>query len=295
MPAGAEIQAGRIVSIWRYPVKSMMGEELNAAEVTPVGVLGDRAFALRDVESGKVVSAKNPRKWPNLFEFRSAYIAPPEGASTLPPVRITLPDGSTLTTDQAVDAIAEQLSRAVGRPVRLVSSSSIAGDGSSSSASSIEMYCPDEDFMPQPDSVQEVVLPPGTFFDGAIVHLLTTATLDALRTRVPEGRFEVRRFRPNLVIEAAPGSTGFVENDWIGKTLALGDEVRLQVTGPCPRCVMTTLAQGDLPKDPTILRAVARQNAGNVGVYATVVRGGRVHRGDSVTREDAESSVHASA
>jgi uncharacterized protein YcbX len=114
---------------------------------------------------------------------------------------------------------------------------------------------------------------------------VTTATLDRLRALAPEGRFEARRFRPNLVIAPAEGSDGFVEDGWVGWTLALGDGVRLKVTGPCPRCVMTSLAQGDLPKDPSVLRASVRHNGGNVGVYASVVRGGLVRRGDAVVPE----------
>src|SRR5205807_10311708 len=99
----------------------------------------------------------------------------------------------------------------------------------------------------------------------------------------PPGRFEVRRFRPNVVVETATGEKGFVENAWIGRTLALGDAVRLSITGPCPRCVMTTLPQADLPRDPGILRAAAQHNHANVGVYADVIEGGAIRRGDPVT------------
>jgi uncharacterized protein YcbX len=133
------------------------------------------------------------------------------------------------------------------------------------------------------DTVTDWELPPGTFFDLAIVHLLTTATIDRLRALYPPGRFEARRFRPNIVVAAGPDQQGFVENDWIGHAVAIGDEVRLQVTGPCPRCVMTTLPQGDLPKDSGILRTAAQHNEVNVGVYADVIAGGTVRRGDVVT------------
>jgi uncharacterized protein YcbX len=125
----------------------------------------------------------------------------------------------------------------------------------------------------------------GTFFDCATVHLLTTATLDHLRELYPKGRFEARRFRPNIVVQLASGEKGFVENAWIGNTLAIGDEVRLRITGPCSRCVMTTLPQGDLPADPGILRTAAQHNKANVGVYAAVLRAGRIRRGDAVRIE----------
>jgi len=125
-------------------------------------------------------------------------------------------------------------------------------------------------------------MPSGSFFDCAAIHLLTTATIDRLRELYPQGRFEVRRFRPNLVVAPDSGAKTFLENAWVGQTLAIGDEVRLQVTGPCSRCVMTTLAQGGLPNDPGILRTTAQHNDANVGVYAAVVRGGRICRGDRV-------------
>ncbi len=115
----------------------------------------------------------------------------------------------------------------------------------------------------------------------AIVHLLTTGTLNRLGELEPRSRFEPRRFRPNLVVDTGP-QEGFVENQWIGKSLAIGPEVRIEITGPCPRCVMTTLAQGDLPKDPAILKSVARHNQGHVGVYGSVLHAGTVRVGDAV-------------
>jgi uncharacterized protein YcbX len=121
---------------------------------------------------------------------------------------------------------------------------------------------------------------PGTFFDSAVVHLLTTSTIDRLRELYPQGRFEVRRFRPNIVV-AADGA-GFVENEWIGRTVEIGDTVQLAITAPCSRCVMITLPQGDLPKDSGILRAAAQYNEVNVGVYAAVISGGTIRRGDTV-------------
>ena len=125
-------------------------------------------------------------------------------------------------------------------------------------------------------------MPAGTFFDLA-VDLLTTATINHLRALYPQGRFEPRRFRPNIVVSAGGDDAGFVENDWIGRTVATGDNVRLAITEPCPRCVMITLPQGDLPKDSGILRTAAQHNAVNVGVYASVVSDGTIRRGDPVT------------
>jgi len=264
---------GTVVGLWRYPVKSMMGEELNASDVTTRGLIGDRAYALIDAESGKVVSAKNPRKWPALFDFRAAYCDVPRDASALPPARITSPTGEQIRTDQA-DA-SERLSEGVGRAVKLASSAP--------EAPTIEGYWPDHEWLQNRDETFDVNLPPGTFFDQTAVHLVTTATLDRLRSLAPGSRFEARRFRPNVVITPPAGMEGFVEDQWIGRTLRIGAEVVLRVTDICPRCVMTTLSQGDLPKDPSVLRACVEHNKGNVGVCASVVQGGRVRRGDFVT------------
>jgi uncharacterized protein YcbX len=268
---------GSVVALWRYPVKSMMGEELNAAEVTERGLVGDRRFAVVDAASGKVAGAKNPRKWGNFFDFRAAYVEPPKAGSTLPAVRLTLPDGTVVTSEQP--DLAQILSKALGREVAFAE----AQDGGESSAAQAEEYWPDMEGLDYRDTVTEWELPPGTFFDLAVVHLLTTATIERLRALYPEGRFEVRRFRPNIVVAAGPDQQGFVENDWIGHTIAIGDEVRLRITGPCPRCVMTTLPQGDLPKDAGILRTAAQHNDANVGVYADVIAGGTTRRGDPVT------------
>jgi uncharacterized protein YcbX len=273
----AEVEAGSVVGLWRYPVKSMMGEELNACEVTDRGLVGDRHFAVVDASTGKVAGAKNPRKWGNFFDFRAAYVASPERESKLPAVRLTLPDGTVVTSEQP--DLAQVLSRALGREVAFTE----AEHHGEAPGAEAEEYWPDMDGLEHRDTVTEWELPVGTFFDLAVVHLLTTATIERLRALYPEGRFEVRRFRPNIVVATATDQQGFVENDWIGRTLAIGDEVRLRITGPCPRCVMTTLSQGDLPKDAGILRTAAQNNQANVGVYADVVKSGTVRRGDDVT------------
>jgi uncharacterized protein YcbX len=250
----------------------MRGEDLNAADVGERGLLGDRAYALIDAESGTVVSAKNPKKWGAMFDCRADYVDPPATTSPRPPVRITLPDGGHVRSDQA--DVDDHLSATLGRAVRLASACP--------PSPSLEEYWPDVEGLARRDEVTSESMPEGTFFDLAHVHLLTTATLDRLRELAPRCRFEVRRFRPNIVLEVPEGASGFVENGWIGRTLAIGPEVRLAVSGPCPRCVMTTMAQSDLPKDPGILRAAVEHNGGNVGIYASVLRGGRIRRGDAM-------------
>lgn len=264
---------GSVVSVWRYPVKSMMGEELNAADLTERGVLGDRAYALIDVETGKVASAKHPRKWPNLFQFRASYAEPLGSGDHLPPVNITLPGGRIVRSDDP--NVHEVLSSELGRQVVL---KALAPD-----APSLEEYWPDIEGLSHRDTVTEEGMPAKTFFDCATMHVLTTATIDHLRALNPNGRFEVRRFRPNVVVQSVASETGFVENGWVGQFLAIDGGARLKVSGPCPRCVMTTLEQGDLPKDVSILRTAAQHNGAHVGIYADVERRGAVRRGDPVS------------
>ena len=270
-----QVELGSVVSLWRYPVKSMMGEELNSAEVTDRGLLGDRAYALRDQSNGKVASAKNPRKWAKLFDFRAAFAESPRAGEKIPPVRITLPNGGIVTSEQG--DLNKVLTNALGREVTLATAAP--------ETPSLEEYWPDMDGLAHRETVTDEAMPAGTFFDFAVAHVMTTATIDRMRELYPHGRFEVRRFRPNIVVQPASAEKHFLENAWVGHTLVIGDEVRLNVTGPCPRCVMTTLPQGDLPRDPGILRTAAQYNHVNVGVYAAVLRGGTIRRGDPVRLE----------
>jgi uncharacterized protein len=264
---------GAVLSLWRYPVKSMMGEELNASALTDRGLLGDRSIALVDSETGKVVSAKNPRKWPNMFDFRAVFTTPPVLGNPLPPVRVTLPDGVSVTSDDP--RFAELLTGALGRPVSLA----VAAP----SEPSLEEYWPDIAELDHQETVTDEAMPASTFFDLATVHVLTTATLNRLQALYPQGRFEVRRFRPNIVVRPENDDAEFAESKWVGQELRIGEDVVLEITDHCPRCVMTTLAQGDLPKDSGILRTAARHNEVHVGVYAEVRRAGRVQRGDTVS------------
>ncbi len=271
----ARTDTGMVVSIWRYPVKSMLGEELNSSYVTERGLIGDRAYALIDQKTGKVASAKNPKKWGKLFDFRSVFIDPPQVVENIPSVRITFPDGTHIFSDQ--DNIDYTLSKVLDQDVRLMRASL--------ERPSYEEYWPDIDGLAQREKVTDETMPSQTFFDLAVIHLLTTSTINRLRELYPEGRFEVRRFRPNIVIESASGEKDFIENLWMGKKIMIGEDIVLRVTGPCTRCVMTTLSQGDLPKDLGILRTIARYNKVNAGVYASVQRGGTIRRGDLVRFE----------
>ena len=289
MPNTASTLVGEVKELWRYPVKSMMGEQLTSTEVAENGLLGDRAYALRDTSDGKIATAKNPRKWPNLFDYGAALTGAASGGEKMPPARITLPNGNTISTEQP-DA-ARILSAALKRQVRLEKIGRLEKvepsrrDPSASNKETSEEYWLDMEGLEHRDTVTEFNLPEGTFFDTATVHILSTATLQRLHELYPEGRFAVPRFRPNVVVSPAAGTSGFVENVWIGRIVAIGESVRLKIDLSCARCVMTTLAQGDLPKDPGILRTAAQHNQVNVGVYASVLQGGKIQRGDSIRLE----------
>jgi uncharacterized protein len=259
----------------------MMGEELNSSYVTERGLIGDRTYAIIDKQTGKVASAKNPRKWGKLFNFRSMFVVDSlHDANDIPPVRITFPDGSNISSDQENDNMDSSLSKVFDREVRLMKASGFENP-------SYEEYWPNIDGLAQREKVTEEAMPSRTFFDIAVVHLLTTSTINRLRELYPEGRFEVRRFRPNIIVESGSGGKkDFIEDSWVGKELTIGEGIVLKVTAPCTRCVMITLPQGDLPKDLGILSTVARYNQVHVGVYASVHHGGRIHRGDSIRLEE---------
>jgi uncharacterized protein YcbX len=277
------VDTGKVVALWRYPVKSMMGEELNSSYVTERGLIGDRTYAVVDKQTGKVASAKNPRKWGKLFDFRSIFVDSPNNDvnDVPPPVRITFPDGSNIFSDHEDNDINSRLSEVFNREVTLMKASSFEEP-------SYEEYWPNMDGLSRRNQVTDENMPSKTFFDIAVIHILTTSTINRLRELYPEGRFEVRRFRPNIVIESGYKETknDFIENSWVGKKMIIGKDIVLNINAPCTRCVMITLPQGDLPRDLGILSTVAKYNQVHVGVYASVERGGTIHRGDTVRIEE---------
>lgn len=285
-----------VEQLWRFPVKSMLGEQVDTAEVVAGGIVGDRAYALIDTDSGKVVSAKHPKKWPRMLGCRAAFVEEPSAGQEAPPVRIDLADGTTVRSDDAdVDAV---LSKFFERPVTLARSAP--------ADYTIDEYIPDQaDVRPGGvrDELTEIKLgaafyvergipplvPEGSFFDMSPLSVVTTSTLERFGELQPGSLFDVRRFRMNVVVESS--GTGFVENDWPGRTLRVGDSARLIPMIPTPRCVMTNLAQQDLPKDPNILKATAEHNRVDVagqglypclGVYAIVGTPGTIRVGDDV-------------
>lgn len=299
MPCGVTIAA-----LYRYPVKSMLGESLTRAVLDERGVVGDRAYALLDVESGIIASAKVPQRWGMLLEFSAAFSGEPVPGEPAPPVTITFPDGSTRRSDDP--EIDQTLSAVLGREVELITT---PPDGSAFEELWVDIEGVDRaDLAPekiieattarQEDTGEAIsrfdvaaFAPPGRFYDLAALHVITEATLGRLREISPESDFDARRYRPNVVL--ADTEPGFVENDWPGREMTLGSDVRVAFTFQTMRCVMTTMAQEELPEDRNTLRTVAKNNriqiekpevAGTwacAGVYADVSAGGEVSVGDT--------------
>lgn len=243
-------KVGEIAALWRYPVRSLRGEQRHELEIGLDGVLGDRRYGIADPEIAELVSsAQGKRRWRSLVTMSARYdgalrdIGLGDGA-TPPPVVIETADGATLRSDDADADL--RLAQILGRPARLVRDGTVKAP-----------------------------------YDYAPVHLLTTATLAAFATHYPASRFEPARFRPNIMLDTGT-LEGFVESGWIGRVLAVGNHLRLVVKEHCVRCVMTTLAQGDLPQDPAILQVVNETNGTHAGIYADVTKMGTVSEGDPV-------------
>jgi uncharacterized protein YcbX len=273
-----------VTALYRYPVKSMLGESLQRCRVDERGLAGDRAYALVDVETGTVASAKVPRLWGGLLGFSARCVGEPE-RGVAPPVEITFPDGSVHHSGDAdIDAA---LSAAIGRDVRLIATPPEGAgfeevwpdiDGLAPEAVIAGTRVRDEDTGERVSRFDLAAMAPHpAFFDLAVLHLLTTATLQRLRELAPAATFDERRYRPNVVLDAE--RAGFVENGWSGRTVAFAGGAAATVSIPTMRCVMTTLAQGELPRDADTLRTIAKHNRVEIpglgtwacaGVYADV-------------------------
>jgi uncharacterized protein len=288
---------GSVAELWRFPVKSMQGEQLREVEFTARGVVGDRAYALIDAETGKVASAKSVRLFPDLLGCRAVFVMPPRAEREAPPVRIDLPNGKSVTSDSS--DVDRTLSAHFRREVRLAR---VAPDDFT-----IDQYHPDVEGADPGGNRNTVVaqklgaalfaalgmespVPAGSFFDVFPISVMTTSTLERLNELRPQSRFEQRRFRMNMIVRTE--RPGFVENDWVGHELELGNGARLNVALLDPRCVMTTLAQEDLPQDTDVLRTLVHHNRMQVGdlgqfpcagVYAVVAAPGTVRTGDHVS------------
>ena len=278
-----------IGELWRYPVKSMLGERVETVSVGESGVAGDRAYALLDVATGLIVSAKRPAHFGRLLEWRAATVA---GGVT-----VTLPDGSAIGLDDPETA--PMFSALLGREVRVVSTvpdgalygmtfPDVEGAAPTEFAEMTEVELRDPDG--PVSGIAVGLFAPGTFLDVSPLHVVAASTLASLNRTVPSTAWDVRRFRPNIVI-AGETSEPFIENGWHGCEVAIGDEVVVQLGPSTPRCVMTTLAQPGVPRDLGVLRTLARANRQEIpeygrwaclGTYATVLREGVIRAGDRV-------------
>lgn len=303
---------GRVLEIWRYPVKSMAGERLmQACTVVAAGVAGDRGWAVRDEKAREIRGAKY---MPKLLQCSSRYRTEPKDGETAH-VDITLADGTRTASDDA--DVNARLSAFLGRevtlcPLRPASDkahyrraqpgaalmSKLARlqfvrtrlgtiirlarlDGRTRELFSREGDEPLPDLSKLPTELFEFTSPPGTYFDAFPIHLITTASLARMSRFNPAALWDVRRFRPNFLIETESGIEGLVEADWGGRVLRLG-EVVLKCEIPTMRCGMTMQAQKELPKDSTVLRSIVRDANQNLGLYASPVEPGRVLVNDVV-------------
>ncbi len=283
---------GTVKEIWRYPVKSMAGERLQRASVGTRGVYGDRGWAIRDEKAGEI---RNARKLPTLLRCTAVYLREPSGDDA-PPAQITLPDGTTFRSDsaEANAKLSEMLGRSVSiwpiqPPAERDFLRRAAPDNPDFTAEMREIFGrldsePLPDLSTLPPQILEFTSPFGTFFDAFPFHLLTTASLSALASRNPAADFDSRRFRPNVLVETAKGIEGLVEAEWSGRTVRIG-ATRIKLEMPTVRCVIPTLDQPNLRKDPSVLRTIVRDAAQNLGAYATIASGGTISLGDEVTLE----------
>lgn len=287
---------GKIESLWRFPVKSFQGEKLDHVELGSSSIVGDRAFALLDKETGKVVSAKSVKLFPELLMCTASYVTPPVQGEDLPPVKITLANGEITSSDSK--DVNRVLSGFFGREVELAKT---APDDFT-----IDQYHPDLENV-DPSGNRNVTteqklgsalfksmgvdspIPAGSFMDVFPLSVITTSSLEAMNELRPETNFDVLRFRMNIVVKT--DEPGFVENSWVEKSIKIGEEVSIYITMPDPRCVMTTLAQDGIPKDNHVLRTLVEHNRLDImgsgkypcaGVYAAIGSPGMVQVNDEL-------------
>ena len=285
-----------VKEIWRYPVKSMRGELLNRTELGKGGIPYDRGWAVRDEADKTIRGAKH---FAGLMSCAARYLMDTP-ADPVPKAEITLPDGRRINSDDA--KIHAALSEIAGRAVTLwpLQPRENVEHYRNAPVTDVEAYLrqifglephePIADLSAFPNEVlQEISVyasPRGTYFDAFPVNVLTEASLRYMRSLLPDSTIDVRRFRPNFLIADDGAAAAPVEFDWVGREVRLG-VARIAAIMRCPRCIMTTRAQEGpdvaLPRDSAIMRALVRETAQNLSIYATVTAEGRVAVGDAVS------------
>jgi uncharacterized protein YcbX len=275
----------RIDQIWSYPVKSMEGGTVSSAKLSMLGIVGDRRWAVRDLERGGIRGAKQLGGLMTLVA-RDA----PDGTGH---AEIDFPDGRTLSSvSPDIDAA---LSAHLAHPVRLEAlrpaddldhyrRGAPASDDVMVELRNIfgrEESEPLPDFGVFPPEVMEFESPPGTYHDCWPLMVMSTSSLESMRSALPDSVIDVRRFRPSIVIDTV-GASGHPEFAWAGRRARLGSAT-IAFESACPRCVMVTRAVADLPADRAILRHIVRDLDQNVGVYARVVEPGMIGEGDALS------------
>lgn len=263
------VSLGIVASIRRYPVKSMLGEDLQAAALTASGLEGDRTVAVIDQQTGIVASAKRPMLWRGMLACAARWN---DGSP-----RITLPDRTSIAADD--DAASRVLSHLLHREV-LLSTERPAGAAVQRPDPEDVITSGENADVPYGTLEIGAGTPGATFVDYAPVHLVTSATLARVGA-------EAIRYRPNLVLDT-PDSAPFAENDWAGHDISIGP-VRLRVIMATPRCAVPTLAHGVLPRDAGAVRTLLQHNRIPVpdhgtqpclGAYAQVLHDGTITLGD---------------
>ncbi len=255
---------GRIVGLWRYPVKSMGGEVLSRANVGETGIVGDRSFGVMDADTHKLLSAK---RVPQLLSASAACRDDGEASISLPATGSGHVE-SLASDDSDID---ERLSQWLGRPVQL--RRPVAGERAT-------VEC--ETDLDDPSVLVEFPTPAGLFFDSrSVLHLVTEASLRSGQSLHRTGQWTTARFRPNILVETVDGTQGWVEDAWVATELHLGG-VRTTVRKPCERCVITTRAQPGLDRDLDILKTLAAFHDSCLGIYLDVTGVGTVLVGDEV-------------
>ena len=271
--------------IWVYPVKSMVGATVDECSVSELGLVGDRVWAVRDLENGGIRGAK---KFGGLMKLSASFV---EGSDD---VSISLPSGRVVRSDDS--DVHAAISEAIGVPVQLehlrpATDLDHYRRGAPSSDDMMEELRnvfgrdidePLPDFSVFPPEVIEFESPPGTYHDCWPLMIMSTSALRSMQEALPDSQIDIRRFRPSLVIDTGD-QTGHPEFSWAGKTARIGD-CEIEFQSACPRCVMVTREVGDdLPADRAILRHIVRDLNQNVGVYAKVTKPGTIKSTDQLT------------